>query len=343
MPDEVDEISVEWEAMEEAIKAATPSRGTSQVQSLIFPKIKRWTKSKAVAWAKSHGMRSDKVDETSTSFRLRQKPPGAFKKHRTICLSPGRDAAQGQCRVAAVLGIKEAELPPSVEIVRNDQGEIVSMVADDPRAEELEKAMTVEEIAEKLFVGMSPEAVIETLGDPSGRDKYVSYHGGEERNSDTLLYGKGLRVHFESGALTGWSLQEGSSIIKSLDVKFAATDDSKHLVFGIVMEPDEVDTQGDITSADEIEKAAHRFMERSRVMGEGHKKAAKAMPVESYIAPQDFELGGQTVKAGSWVMASKVFDDDLWEAIKAGDFTGFSIGAYTRRVELEPTSDEGSA
>lgn len=311
-----DELADDFDLIEEAVKAATPDRGTSQVQSLIFPKVKRWTKSSAVAWAKSHGMRSDKVDETSTSFRLRQRSPGAFKKHRTICLSPGRDAPQGQCRVSAVLGIKEAEVNA------------------------LEKAMTVEEISEKLSIGMSPEAVIEVLGDPSGRDKYVSYHSGQEHNSDTLLYGKGLRIRFESGALTGWSLQEGSSIIKSLDVKFAAVDDEKKLVFGIVMEPDEVDTQGDITSAEEIEKAAHRFMERSRVMGEGHKKAAKAAPVESYIAPQDFELGGQQIKAGSWVMGSKVFDDELWGEIKEGNFTGFSIGAYTRRVEIEAERGE---
>ncbi len=35
----------------------------------------------------------------------------------------------------------------------------------------------------------------------------------------------------------------------------------------------------------------------------------------------------------------KVLDDELWEAIKGGDFTGFSIGAYTRRVEIETEED----
>jgi len=203
-------------------------------------------------------------------------------------------------------------------------------------------ALSIDDLNEALSMGMSPEVVIDALGEPGGREKYVSYHSdGSSYESETLLYGKSTRINFDGGLLSGWSVEEGSAIRKSHGIKFAAIDDDRHLVYGIVMEPDEVDTQGDITSADEIEKAAHRFMERSRVMGKGHVDVAKAMPVESYIAPTSFDLGGQNIKAGSWVMASKVLDDELWEAIKGGDFTGFSIGAYTRRVELEP-EEEGS-
>ncbi len=219
------------------------------------------------------------------------------------------------------------KLPPEVTIMRDGT--------------QIKRArFSVDDLTEALNMGMSVEVVIEALGTPDGREKYVSYHNdGSSFNSETLLYGTYTRINFDAGALSGWSVEEGSAIRKSLGIKFAAIDDDRHLVYGIVMEPDEVDTQGDITSSEEIEKAAHRFMERSRVMGKGHKDVAKAMPVESYIAPTAFDLGGQQVKAGSWVMASKVLDDELWEAIKGGDFTGFSIGAYTRRVEIETEED----
>ena len=220
------------------------------------------------------------------------------------------------------------KLPPGVMIVKDD-------------TKVKQAALSIDDLSEALSIGMSVEVVIDVLGEPGGRDKYVSYHSdGSSYDSETLLYGKTTRINFDGGSLSGWSVQEGSAIIrKSLGIKFAAIDDDRHLVYGIVMEPDEVDTQGDITSSEEIEKAAHRFMERSRVMGKGHKDVAKAMPVESYIASTSFDLGGQQVKAGSWVMASKVLDDELWEAIKGGDFTGFSIGAYTRRVEIETEED----
>ena len=48
---------------------------TTDVQTLIFPKPK-FTEASAVSWAKEHGFKTDKVDETGSSFRLRQLDPG---------------------------------------------------------------------------------------------------------------------------------------------------------------------------------------------------------------------------------------------------------------------------
>lgn len=119
---------------------------------------------------------------------------------------------------------------------------------------------------------------------------------------------------------------------KELAVKFLkAADEEKHLVTGIVLEPDTIDAHNDTVSAEEIEKAAFEYMRKSRVIGEQHKKKGEAEIVESYIAPVDFNLGGQKVKKGSWVMTVKVLSDKLWKAVKAGEFTGFSIGGYGNR------------
>ena len=67
------------------------------VQSFIFDKAK-FTEQTATAWAKEHGFRSDKVDETNDSFRLRQKDPADFDQStfRTIDITEGVKAVVGK-------------------------------------------------------------------------------------------------------------------------------------------------------------------------------------------------------------------------------------------------------
>lgn len=115
-------------------------------------------------------------------------------------------------------------------------------------------------------------------------------------------------------------------IEKQIAVGIKKSDGVKHVVYGVVLEPDVEDLQGDIISAEEIEQAAHNFMVSYQTIVDRHEAMADARPVESYIAPIDFEMAGQTIKAGSWVMAVKIFNVDLWDKIVAGEYTGFSIG-----------------
>lgn len=105
----------------------------------------------------------------------------------------------------------------------------------------------------------------------------------------------------------------------------------KHIVYGVVLEPEKEDLQNDIISAEQIEQTAHNYMEKYQVIGSQHEALAMAQIVESYIAPVAFNANGQSVPKGSWVMAVKIKDKELWEAVKLGDVTGFSIGAYGRR------------
>jgi uracil-DNA glycosylase family 4 len=120
-------------------------------------------------------------------------------------------------------------------------------------------------------------------------------------------------------------------IDKEIFCDIIKADNEKQIVEGIVLEPDTLDTQGDTITADEIEKAAHRFLVKSRVVGDSHKKVAGAEVVESYIVPDDIQLGNQKVKKGSWVIGVHVTDDKLWDAIKNGEYTGFSVGGFAIR------------
>ena len=147
-----------------------------------------------------------------------------------------------------------------------------------------------------------------------------------------------MRQEFEDDSIVPpWEVRGASSdgrIDKVIKVDFIAKEEDKRLVFGIVLEPDTEDAHGDLISSEEIEKAAHFFMQKSRTIGESHIKAAEAQVVESFIAPEELTMGDQKIKKGSWVLGIKVLDDALWESVKSGEFTGLSVGGFGIREEV---------
>ena len=125
---------------------------------------------------------------------------------------------------------------------------------------------------------------------------------------------------------------EVSKVMKSYRVPIiVAKGSDQQIVYGVVSEPNVIDLQGDRLSKSEIRAACHKFMQTGQRIGKEHSGVAKASIIESYIAPTDFKCNGQVVKSGSWVMAVKIHDPALWQAVKKGDITGFSIaGTGTR-------------
>ena len=69
-------------------------------------------------------------------------------------------------------------------------------------------------------------------------------------------------------------------------------------------------------------------MENSRVIGVRHKDIAEAVVVESYIAPTNFEMNGQLVNKGDWVLVSRIDDADHWKAVKSGEFNSYSVAGW---------------
>jgi hypothetical protein len=104
----------------------------------------------------------------------------------------------------------------------------------------------------------------------------------------------------------------------------------KRIVTGIVLEPDEVDSQNDTIPASVIEKAAHSFLSGynlSTEIAEMHTTFGVGIRlIESYVAPSDLTIGEEKVKKGSWVISVFVESDEIWEKIMKGEITGFSIG-----------------
>jgi hypothetical protein len=112
----------------------------------------------------------------------------------------------------------------------------------------------------------------------------------------------------------------------------------KRVVYGIPLRPDVPDSQKDSVNVEEIEAAAWNFMIKSQRYDEQHEHLipkGDVCVVESFLAPVDFELNGKDVAKGSWVLASKVFSDDIWKKIEKGEISAYSIKGRGNRT---PTS-----
>lgn len=123
-----------------------------------------------------------------------------------------------------------------------------------------------------------------------------------------------------------------TAVIKGKDVP-------KQVFYCVVLEPGTVDLQGDRVSAEEIEKAAHNYQINYRFVSDSHRKDANGNLIpqqcavaETYIAPVDFEIEGEKILKGSWVMAIKVFDAETWHDVEVGEIDGLSIGGDAYRI-----------
>jgi len=139
-------------------------------------------------------------------------------------------------------------------------------------------------------------------------------------------------VHKSAGGTFTTEKQADGSLRWAADFEFAKKVDEEHLVYGIVYEPDVIDAQDDSAGAADIEKAAHNFMINSQRVKIMHKENAgpRVSIVESYIAHDTFRLGDQMIRKGSWVLVVKIHDEALWQQVKKGDLTGFSMGGRAR-------------
>ncbi len=117
-------------------------------------------------------------------------------------------------------------------------------------------------------------------------------------------------------------------------------DDLKKVAYAPVLVPEEEDLQGDIASAEEIEKAAWDFLMNYRgqlsKVGLMHKKETNDVAIiESFLAPVSFDLGETTIAKGTWVVGIKVKKDSIWKDIQEGKYTGFSIGGRGKRTPIK--------
>jgi len=118
-----------------------------------------------------------------------------------------------------------------------------------------------------------------------------------------------------------------------------AADTPRRISYGVVLEPDTTDLQGDVMKAADIELSAHDWMIESQAGGDMHADVVKdAKVVESYLAPCDFDVetagGTETVVKGSWVLAMR-WPEEIWKRIAEGELTAYSVGGQGVRIPLD--------
>lgn len=154
----------------------------------------------------------------------------------------------------------------------------------------------------------------------------------------------GVELHADFAGRKAMKKEYAKSAEFEIRTEIAKTDDDKRLVFGwasIVTKDGKpvVDLQGDYIDAETIEKAAYDYVTKSRQGGYEHHRDGDnpkhvSDMVESIVItdekkralglPDDFPEG--------WWTGYKVHDDDVWQQVKDGKITGFSVhGSGTKK------------
>lgn len=177
---------------------------------------------------------------------------------------------------------------------------------------------------------------------PTGKFKAKSLEiwgspGGEFGRS-VVEFGSGdLLKHIEAtkAAIANLEVpQDSAPVLNALIVKKAEVDDEEdeRTVLGIVLEPETVDSQKDIYSAEAIKQSAWGWAERWQKFGLMHVEIIPGVRLlETYLAPVAFSIGDRRIKKGTWLLRVRVIDDAVWADVKSGKLTGFSIGGTANR------------
>lgn len=115
-------------------------------------------------------------------------------------------------------------------------------------------------------------------------------------------------------------------------VVLKALDEEQRLFLGVVLEPEEYDLHKDIYSAEEIRKACDSESQylQSNVQHSVQVDTDVMEVTKSFIQEVEAIIGDKVIKEGTWLREAKIHNDDLWEAIKDGEFTGWSIGCTAK-------------
>ena len=173
-------------------------------------------------------------------------------------------------------------------------------------------------------------------------------------SAETLNSSKVDPSHGEAGTNLADSISE---LEQGGGLRVAVTKslEEKQIVYGVILDPYQVDLHNDWLPPAEIETTAHDFLEKSRVIGLKHNGVAEAQIVESWVevypSTKDRELalqnlphkaferpfGSDTIHSGAWVAGVKL-SDELWALHKKGDLDAFSIGGFSFKTKISTSA-----
>lgn len=142
------------------------------------------------------------------------------------------------------------------------------------------------------------------------------------------------------------AIEDDFIALKSEEVKLAAVNDERRMVYGALLIPDKEILRIDQETGEEyyvvfprdvIEAVAHKFMRTNShhsatVMHEA--AVTGCVIVESWIKEgaedKSVALGLTEQPDGTWYAGMKIDNDQMWAEVKAGNLRGFSIEGFFR-------------
>jgi len=179
---------------------------------------------------------------------------------------------------------------------------------------------------------------------------------------DLLMYHRWAEIEVRPGNAKAKSADQASLIpemLKKTKAALATHEDAEaaisirtickaadeHFVLGEVLVPEEEDAHGEIYDAPETRKCCHYWMEHGQgrfafkhSTQDGQLLFGNEITLlENYIMPADATLTAmdgskRKVKAGTWMVAARVNDEDIWQKMKNGEIRSWSVGMYCREV-----------
>lgn len=135
-----------------------------------------------------------------------------------------------------------------------------------------------------------------------------------------------------------------------LTVQITKSNDEQQRIYGVVLDPYQVDAHNDWIPPRDVKETATRFLKESRVIGFEHQTTAKAVPVESFVEayPSDEDeklayanephkayvrkFGNDKIHSGAWILGVELGDEE-WALVKSGEIDAFSIGGFGEKYE----------
>lgn len=126
--------------------------------------------------------------------------------------------------------------------------------------------------------------------------------------------------------------------------KIAKSDDEQRLVFGwanIAIRTDGTqieDHQEDVIEPEELERAVYEYVMFYRDGGEMHERTGVAVMIESVVFTKEkmaaMGIPEEIVPCGWWI-GLKVLDEDVWDKVKDGTYSMFSVGGEAIRQPIK--------
>ena len=126
-------------------------------------------------------------------------------------------------------------------------------------------------------------------------------------------------------------------------------DGAERLVTGIVADPENIDSYGQMIEEDVVRKMALMFLERFGNMGTDHAKDEDGNPiilnediiiVENWVTREEGTVGGERVPKGAWLLTCRIISDEIWQRVVDDELNGYSFEAVVWRIPFENEDDD---